>query len=139
MITAIGVDIGSLTTKSVVLNETKIISTAVVRSSEETELSARATIEQALQQIGLSFDTGIKVVATGLGSKSVSFSQSKSLTACLAQGSKFAFSHRREWQSIWVRKVLRSSRLMNGVVLQTGKARTNVQPVPVFFWNRWQN
>jgi predicted CoA-substrate-specific enzyme activase len=86
MITAIGVDIGSLTTKSVVLNETKIISTAIVRSSEETELSALATIEQALQQIGLSFDKGVNVVATGLGSKSVSFSQSKSLTTCLARG-----------------------------------------------------
>ena len=86
MTRAIGVDIGSLTTKSVVLDETKIISTAVVRSSEETGLSARATIEQALKQIGLSFDSGINVVATGIGSKSVSFSQSKSLTTCLARG-----------------------------------------------------
>jgi predicted CoA-substrate-specific enzyme activase len=86
MITAIGVDIGSLTTKSVVLNETKIISSAVIRSSDETELCARTTIEQALQQIGLSFNPDIKVIATGLGSKSVTFSQSKLLTTCLARG-----------------------------------------------------
>ena len=86
MIKGIGIDIGTSTTKAVVLNETEIISTAVVRSNEETELVARTTVNKALEQIGLSFDSNIIIVATGLGSKSVSFSQSKSLTTCLARG-----------------------------------------------------
>ncbi len=88
---SIGVDIGSLNAKAVVLDETGIVASAVVRSSEKAESSARGAIEQALGQAGLSLDGNDAVVATGLDSKSVSFGRPKSFTNCLARGVNFVF------------------------------------------------
>lgn len=86
MIKAIGIDIGALTTKAVVLDETKVISTVVNRSSEDTGQGSLNVVTKALEQIGSTFDGKVKVICTGLGSKSVSFGQSKSLTTCLVRG-----------------------------------------------------
>ena len=82
---AVGLDIGSLSTKAVVMGDDGILSSAVVLSSDSAESSAKAALEQALAKIG--GDGDIYVVSTGAGGKAVSFSrQNKAITTCLARG-----------------------------------------------------
>ena len=86
----IGVDIGSQTTKAVLLEDNQIISSSIMPSSEEVELGAKAAIEQALAEAGLSFDNNTPIVSTGIGGKAVSFStQYKSITTCLGRGTHY--------------------------------------------------
>ncbi|MDM8001014.1 MAG: acyl-CoA dehydratase activase [Dehalococcoidia bacterium] len=82
---AAGIDVGSLSTKAVVLGSDGVVSSAVVLSSDSAESSARAALQQALGGAGL--DGDVYVVSTGAGSKSVPFSrQQKAITTCLARG-----------------------------------------------------
>jgi len=84
---AIGIDIGSLTTKVVILENGSILSSAIVASGDEAELSARAAIEEAHREAGLTTSDDSYIVATGVGSKAVSFNQQqKAITTCLARG-----------------------------------------------------
>ncbi|HXX59406.1 MAG TPA: BadF/BadG/BcrA/BcrD ATPase family protein, partial [Dehalococcoidales bacterium] len=85
MATSIGIDIGSLTTKAVVLQDDKIVAACEIRSSDEAEQSARTILAEAGRQCGLMLE-GQPLVATGMGSKSVSFAKSKAITTCLARG-----------------------------------------------------
>jgi predicted CoA-substrate-specific enzyme activase len=83
---SVGIDIGSLTTKAVVMQGDKIESFAIIPSGEEAEATARQAIEQALNGTGANF-SDISIVSTGIGGKSVSFAkQQKSITTCLARG-----------------------------------------------------
>jgi len=89
---ALGIDIGSLTTKAVILDDDGILASSIVSSGDEAELSAKAALEQTLNQAGLSFDNNLYIVSTGVGGKSISFSQQqKALTTCLARGSHYLF------------------------------------------------
>jgi predicted CoA-substrate-specific enzyme activase len=82
---AVGLDIGSLSTKAVVMGDDGVLSSAVVLSSDSAEASAKAALAQALSQA--SPDGDVYVVSTGAGGKSVSFSrQQKAITTCLARG-----------------------------------------------------
>jgi predicted CoA-substrate-specific enzyme activase len=82
---AVGIDIGSLSTKAVVMGDDGILSSAVVLSSDSAESSARAALEQALAKAGQ--DGDIYVVSTGAGGNAISFScQQKAVTTCLARG-----------------------------------------------------
>jgi predicted CoA-substrate-specific enzyme activase len=82
---AVGIDIGSLSTKAVVMGDDGILSSAVVLSSDSAESSAKAALEQALAKTGQ--DGDIYVVSTGAGGKAISFSrQQKAVTTCLARG-----------------------------------------------------
>jgi predicted CoA-substrate-specific enzyme activase len=85
---AIGIDIGHLTTKSVVMEEDgTVLGTAVVPSAEEPERSARAALKEAARAAGRSSRDGFFLVTTGTEAKEVSFShKQKSLTTCLARG-----------------------------------------------------
>jgi predicted CoA-substrate-specific enzyme activase len=83
---AVGLDIGSLTTKAVVMDADKIESFAIIASGEEAESTARQAIEQALNGTGANL-SDINLVSTGIGGKLVSFAtQQKSITTCLARG-----------------------------------------------------
>ncbi len=85
---AVGLDIGSLSTKAVVMGNDGILSSAVVLSSDSAESSAKAALDQALAVIDR--DGEIYAVSTGAGGKSVSFSrQQKAITTCLARGVHF--------------------------------------------------
>ena len=87
---ALGIDIGSLTTKAVILDDGILVS-SIIPSGDEAELSAKAVVEQALNQAGLSLDNSY-IVSTGIGGKSVSFSQQqKAITTCLARGTRYLF------------------------------------------------
>jgi predicted CoA-substrate-specific enzyme activase len=89
---ALGLDIGSLTTKAVVLDDGKVLTSVIIMSADMAELSARSAAEKALSQAGLSFDGNLHVVTTGAGGKSVPFSQQhKAITTCLARGIYYLF------------------------------------------------
>ncbi len=84
---AVGLDIGSQTTKVVVLDGDDILASSIVLSGDDTESSAKTAIEQALQQAALKFDDNLYITVTGIGAKSTSFSQQqKGVTTCLARG-----------------------------------------------------
>jgi len=86
---AIGLDMGSLNTKIVVLDEAgKVLASSVTLSGDEPEASARAAVEAILDKVGVKLEnTSAYLVATGAGSKSQSFSQQqKAVTTCLARG-----------------------------------------------------
>jgi len=89
---ALGIDIGSLTTKAVIMDEGAIIASSVVPSGDEAELSARAAMQEALDQAGLNPDYHLHITSTGVGGKAISFSQQqKAITTCLARGSRYLY------------------------------------------------
>jgi predicted CoA-substrate-specific enzyme activase len=82
----LGIDIGSLNIKAVVLGDEGVLGASIVPPGDEIEAGVRKAIEIALEQSSLSQD-GLPVVATGTGAKLVPFTpQQKSLTTCLARG-----------------------------------------------------
>ncbi len=87
----LGIDIGSLNIKAVVLGDEGILGTSVAPPGDEIEAGARATIETALGQARLNLDS-LPIVATGIGAKQISFiPQQKALTTCLARGIHYLF------------------------------------------------
>ena len=84
---AVGIDIGSLTTKVVILENNSVLSSVITASGEEAESSAKEAVERALSQARLTFNDDLYIVATGVGRKYISFSQQqKAITTCLARG-----------------------------------------------------
>lgn len=89
---ALGIDIGSLTTKIAILENGSIISSVIVPSGDEPESAAREAVEKGLSQAGLSFNDDLYLVSTGVGGKSITFSQqTKAITTCLARGTNYLF------------------------------------------------
>jgi len=87
---ALGIDIGSLTTKVVILENGSILSAIITASGDEPESSAEEAIGKALSQAGLSSNNDLYVVSTGVGGKSISLSQQpKAITTCLARGANY--------------------------------------------------
>ena len=87
----LGIDIGSLNIKAVVLGDDGIIGTSIMHSGDEIDDGARTVMEIAASEAGLSLDS-LPVVATGVGAKSISFApQKKSITTCLARGIQCMF------------------------------------------------
>lgn len=83
----LGVDVGSLTTKAVVLGDNGIMSYSITESGDESEQSATAAMDEALRDAGLGVGDVAYIVTTGAGGKAVSFSrQHKSVNTCLARG-----------------------------------------------------
>jgi predicted CoA-substrate-specific enzyme activase len=86
---AIGIDAGSQTVKAVVIEDSKILASSIILSNEDMEMSAKAALEQVLDQTGLSADS-VHITATGIGGKALSFgNQYKSITTCLGRGIHF--------------------------------------------------
>jgi predicted CoA-substrate-specific enzyme activase len=83
----LGVDIGSLNIKAVVLGDEGVLGTGIVPPGDEIEAGARQAVGLAMQEAGLG-ENGLPAVATGVGAKLVPFlPRQKSLTTCLARGS----------------------------------------------------
>jgi activator of 2-hydroxyglutaryl-CoA dehydratase len=70
---AIGIDIGSLTTKAVAMEDGRVLATALVPSADEAETSARAAFEEVLKKAGLADPDEKYIVTTGLNSKEITF------------------------------------------------------------------
>jgi predicted CoA-substrate-specific enzyme activase len=86
MTKTIGIDIGSLNTKAVILGEDGILSIASDSTGDNVETEAYKVLESALSQVHLNLDN-LPIVATGTGAKLISFNQSqKSVNTCLARG-----------------------------------------------------
>jgi len=89
---AVGIDIGSLTTKVAVLNGTDSFSSLIEPSGEEPEASARSALKKLLGSNGALSDTETYLVSTGIGGKGISFNQNqKAVTTCLARGINHIF------------------------------------------------
>lgn len=92
---ALGIDIGSLTSKVVIIEDSKIVNSSIVNSSDEAELSAQEAVRIATGQDKFPID-GFYIVTTGAGGKSISFAkQSKTITTCLARGIYYLYPQTR--------------------------------------------
>lgn len=82
-----GCDIGSLTSKALILNDRKILSHAIIRSSFRPDESAGEVMEMALKQAGLSMNDISFSVGTGYGRERIPFvGKTLSEIACHAKG-----------------------------------------------------
>ncbi len=72
---AVGLDIGSQTIKAVVLDDTRILSSTIVLTGDDAEISAKNALEQALQKAGTWSPIISYITATGVGVKAATFSQ----------------------------------------------------------------
>ncbi len=82
----LGIDIGSMYVKAVVLGDDGILSTSIGLPGDDVETGARSVLESAISQASLKTNS-LPIVATGVGAKLVSFSQQqKAITTCLARG-----------------------------------------------------
>ncbi len=87
----LGIDIGSLNIKAVVLGDDGILGTSIVPPGDDIEAGARKAIELALAEAGLS-QNSLPVVSTGTGAKLIPFIlQQKTITTCLARGIHYLF------------------------------------------------
>ncbi len=87
----LGIDIGSLNIKAVVLGDDGILGTTIVPPGDEIEAGAHKAIEAALVEAGLSHNS-LPVAATGTGAKFIPFiPQQKAITTCLARGIHYLF------------------------------------------------
>jgi len=86
MITA-GIDVGSLATKAVLLNEEKIISHEVLGTGIDIEEAVRKAMDQALDNAGISFEDVGSIVCTGAGKKKSPYeSEEATEVMCDARG-----------------------------------------------------
>lgn len=82
-----GVDVGSQTTKVVILGDGQVVGQCIIVSAEEAEVGARKALDEALKQAGLAFTDLTTIVATGAGRKDVSFAhKQKTSLSCLSKG-----------------------------------------------------
>lgn len=87
----LGIDIGSLNVKAIVLGDEGVIGTGIGPPGDDIEAGARSVLELATRQAGLNSDS-LPSVATGVGAKLVSITpQQKSITTCLARGARYMF------------------------------------------------
>jgi (R)-2-hydroxyacyl-CoA dehydratese activating ATPase len=88
---ALGIDVGSLNVKAVILDGNGPLASALVPAGEGAEASARAAMDEVIKQAGLTAGDWY-IVATGIGGKAVAFSQQqKAMTTCLARGVHLLF------------------------------------------------
>jgi predicted CoA-substrate-specific enzyme activase len=89
---ALGIDVGSLTTKVAVLDSDGTLCFTVTPSGDDPESSAKAALAKSLGQPELNLDNNLYLVSTGIGSRPLRFSQQqKAITTCLARGVHFLF------------------------------------------------
>lgn len=68
-----GCDVGSLTSKVVILGDGKILSTRIIRAKSRPEDSAREVMDLALAEAGIDMDAVEYCVGTGYGRKQIPF------------------------------------------------------------------
>ena len=87
---AVGIDIGSLTTKAVLMQGGELLASVKTDTGDEAGPSAREAMDRLLSAAGLDADSDCYLVTTGNGGKSVDFSnRQKAITTCLARGISF--------------------------------------------------
>ena len=94
-----GVDVGSCTTKAVIVDEeSRLLASRVIYSGTDFHEASRQTWEECLESAGLRNGDATSIVSTGYGRKSVSFATS-SLTeiSCHGRGCLYFFPARLRW------------------------------------------
>lgn len=82
-----GLDMGSLTTKVVILEDNEVLSWKMSNSADEGETRARRVIAAALEDANSSLEDIAYVVATGAGRKAISLAQKQRAPgSCFARG-----------------------------------------------------
>ena len=82
----LGIDVGSLNVKAVILNGSGPLTSVSLPAGEGAETSAKLAMEEVIKKSGLAQEQ-YYVVSTGVGGKAVGFSQNqKAVTTCLARG-----------------------------------------------------
>ncbi|MEI7637371.1 MAG: BadF/BadG/BcrA/BcrD ATPase family protein, partial [Syntrophus sp. (in: bacteria)] len=82
----VGIDVGSITSKAVLMKDGIILASKVVFTGYNVETAARKVFEEVLGDVGLPPEAVGRIVATGYGRKGVSFAQ-ESLTEILCHAS----------------------------------------------------
>ena len=83
----LGIDVGSLTTKAVVLKDDGSFVFGVADSGDDAEQGAREALRLASNGNAVDLANGWHIVATGMGGKAVAFSQQhKAINTCIARG-----------------------------------------------------
>jgi predicted CoA-substrate-specific enzyme activase len=91
-----GIDLGSQTTKVVILEADRILASVTLQTGTSAETEARQAMDEALRQAHLTLEDLKNVVATGTGRMSVPFARSqRSILTCLARGAHFLFPQAR--------------------------------------------
>jgi predicted CoA-substrate-specific enzyme activase len=91
-----GIDLGSQTTKVVILEADCILASVTLQTGTSAESEARQAMEEALQQARLKLEDLKTVVATGAGRMNVPFARKqRSIESCLARGAHFLFPQAR--------------------------------------------
>jgi predicted CoA-substrate-specific enzyme activase len=86
----LGCDIGSLSSKAVIMKDGDIVASQVIHSKPKPEDSAKAVTEKALQQAGLKMEDIQYCIGTGYGRKSVPFANdTESEIVCHGKGAKW--------------------------------------------------
>lgn len=87
-----GIDMGSQSTKVVILEGNRILAGVTLETGESGESEARLAIEEALRQARLKLEDIKGMVSTGVGRRSVLFAQKQRSTVnCLANGVHFLY------------------------------------------------
>jgi predicted CoA-substrate-specific enzyme activase len=91
-----GIDVGSQSTKVVILEGDRILAAVTLQAGESGESEARQAMEEALRQARLKLEDVKSVVSTGAGRMSVPFARKqRSSVSCLARGGYFLFPQAR--------------------------------------------
>lgn len=84
---AVGIDVGAVSAKAVVLSNGHIAAQSVLVTGEEASIAARQVLELALAEAGLSLEDVGHIIATGIGKGGVDLAnKTKSEVVCLAKG-----------------------------------------------------
>ncbi|MFP4444902.1 MAG: acyl-CoA dehydratase activase [Desulfosudaceae bacterium] len=85
-----GCDVGSLTSKAVIMKERRVIGSSIIKSKARPEESAEAAMNQALEAAGIGLAEVDFCVGTGYGRDKIPFvSQAVSEIACHGKGAKW--------------------------------------------------
>lgn len=87
-----GCDVGSLTSKAVLMENGRMISSALIPSKTNPQLSAEAVMDEALSKASMSMDDVTWCVGTGYGRKKIAFVNTDvSEIACHGKGARWLF------------------------------------------------
>jgi predicted CoA-substrate-specific enzyme activase len=91
-----GIDVGSQSTKVVILDDERILATVTLKTGESAETEARQAMDAALRKAQITLADLQSVVSTGAGRMNVPFARRQRSTAtCLARGARFLFPQAR--------------------------------------------
>lgn len=92
----VGIDIGSLSSKALLLSEEGVVSYSIMKTGSNTQRVSKECLKEALLKVGFDENDILRVVATGYGRIRVPF-KAKKVTeiTCHARGSYFLFPRTR--------------------------------------------